>query len=300
MSFTPFRTRLVFIHLAISLLLLLLAGLCFYRLIAFPPDVLGAAAVVGLVVALSALPAFLYRLVVLLQARYEITQAGALRIAFGARREILPIDGIEEIRTGTGIPASLRAIAPGWRKTWQGRTKMEGEQPVDWFATDHGNCLLLIVAGTRLLAISPANPFLFAKTVTDLSTLGSLEKIQPVSTSPSPRVGDILADRTSIALLSGGLLSLTGLGAFLIGLQSSLPGNQFFKFDPSGAPASEGDPARLLLLPLVGGFFWLINAGFGWMAWRKNDRSAAYIFWIVSLLISIGLWFATGLLLLAR
>jgi hypothetical protein len=300
MFLPPFRIRLILLHLGVSLALLLAAGSCLYRLAAFPPDIWGAVTLTGLVIALFTLPAFVYRLVVLFRARYGILPTGALRIAFGSRVEILPLDEVEEIRTGTGIPAALKSAAPGWGKTWQGRTKTEDGRPVDWFATDHGERLLLIVTRNRLLAVSPANPFLFVQTVTDYSAQGSLEKSHSVSLSPPPIIGDILADRTAFGILIAGVVSLTGLGACLIGLQPGLPANQFFKFEPSGAPTGEGDPARLLLLPLIGACIWLMNAMVGWAAWRKNDRYAAYILWIASLLISVGLWFASGLLVYTR
>lgn len=300
MRFSPSRTRLLVRHLLLSLALLFLAGICAFRLFAFPPDPLAAAALPGLVASLILLPAVFYRILVLLHTSYEVTSAGALVIAMGSAREILPLDEILEIRSGAGIPEPFRSIAPGWRTAWQGRTPGEAGNPVEWFAADHGSKLLFIVTRTRILAISPDNPFQFANTVTELSTRGSLEKISPLSIRPGPFLSDILSYRPAILLLVGSLITCVGLGSLFIGCNPFLPENQFLKFDITGAPTSEGDPARLLLLPIAGGTVWVVNCILGWTAWRKGDRPAAFVLWIVSLLVGIGLWISAGFLLLSR
>ena len=101
-------------------------------------------------------------------------------------------------------------------------------------------------------------------------------------------------------LLLGGLAGMVSLGAFLVGIQSRLPADQPFRFDPAGSPTSLGDPIRLVILPLAGGFVWLLNAVIGWWAWRKGLRPTAYIFWTVSLLVAIGLWASSASLILAK
>jgi hypothetical protein len=85
-----------------------------------------------------------------------------------------------------------------------------------------------------------------------------------------------------------------------LAVQPVLTPDQPFRFDPAGIPASRGDPARLLILPLTGGAVWLLNAVLGWRAWRTDQRLAAYSLWIAACAIAAGLWVATLFLLQAR
>jgi hypothetical protein len=300
MRFSPSRTRLLAAHVILDAGLLLLAGVCAFRLLLHMPDPLAAAALPGLVAALLLLPAFLQRTIFLLRARYEVTHSGALAISFGAVREILPLEEILEIRSGAGIPPEVRTAAPGWRTSWQGSSKTAEGTRVDWFATNRGAKLLLIVTASRSLAISPDRPAPFANLIAELSTRGSLEKIQTQSIRPGSAFAGIFTNRSAVILLFLSLLLYVGLGSLLIGLMPTLPMDQFLKFTPSGEPTGAGDPTRLLLLPISGGAIWLFNSLLGWQIWRRNDRTAAYALWIISLLVAFGLWIASIFLLLAR
>jgi hypothetical protein len=160
--------------------------------------------------------------------------------------------------------------------------------------------LLLLITKRQRLAISPADPAEFARRLTDLSAHGGLEKIEPVSVNPAPILVEIIKNPPGLGFLGGGLAGIVALGALLTGIQPGLPADQPFRFDPSGVPASLGDPIRLLILPLIGGAVWLLNAILGWWAWRKGQRPAAYALWAVSLLVMLGLWAASAFLLAAK
>jgi hypothetical protein len=246
------------------------------------------------------LPAILYRIIFLLTACYEISSSGSLTLRFGSWREIIPIEEVEEIRSGSQIPDAIRRSAPGWLEMWHGRMRVEGGEFVEWLATDRGGRLLLLVTKRRRLAISPDDPAAFARFLTDLSAHGSLEKIEPVSAQPQSILVEIIKNPPAIGLLIGGLAGTVALGAFLTGIQPGLPANQMFRFDPTGVPTSPGDPIRLLILPLTGGVVWLLNALIGWWIWRKGQRPFAYALWTVSLITWIGLWAASASLLLTR
>jgi hypothetical protein len=297
MSFAPSRTRLLVVHALLSAVLTAIAAVCAFRLLFHTPDLLAAAALPGLVGAALTLPLLGQRILMLARARYEITSAGMLRITLGGSQELLPLEDIQEIRSGNGIPPELRKTAPGWKAGWQGRTISAQEIPVDWFATTRGEKMLLIVLRDRILAISPDRPVPFANLVAELSTHGSLEKNEAASIRPGPLVADILANRVAVFFLITGLILMTGLGSLLLALIPSLPPDQFLKFDPAGVPSGAGDPERLLILPLSGGVVWLMNTLLGWRAWRKEERPAALTLWGFSFLIGVGLWAATGFLL---
>jgi hypothetical protein len=297
--FPTVRNRLLVFHILGAALLAALSGVSAWRLFAFPPDPLGAAGLVGLVAGLALLPPILFRIVFLLAAGYEIHPAGGLTIRFGSRREIFPIEEIEEIRSGSRVPDAVRNASPGWLEMWRGRVAA-GEEPIEWLATDRGQRLLLLISKRRRLAISPADPADFARRLTELSAHGGLEKIQPFSETSPPILVEIMKDPAALTLLGAGLAGMTALGAFLTGIQPGLSANQPFRFDPSGAPTSFGDPIRLLILPLAGGAVWLANAILGWWAWRKGQQPAAYALWVVSLLVMAGLWTASVALLTAK
>ena len=298
--FPTVRNRLLAVHFLLAILLCALVGLAGWRLFVFPPDVVGAAGLIVIVTGLVFLPAVIYRIFLLLTAYFEISSSGGLTLHFGPRREVIPIDEIEEIRSGSRIPDSIRKMAPGWMEVWQGRVAVEGEEEVDWVATDRGARLLLIVTKRRRLVISPSDPAELARSLTDLSTHGSLEKVEPLSIQPRPILREIFGNPAAIGLLGGGLAGITALGAFLIGIQPSLPADQPFRFDPSGIPTSLGDPLRLLILPLAGGAVWSLNALIGWWVWREEQRPAAFALWTTSLIVTIGLWAASVALLLAK
>jgi hypothetical protein len=290
--FPVVRTRLLVLHILLGLLLCGLTGAAIWRLLAFPPDPTGAAGLIIAVIGLALLPAILHRIIFLLNARYEISASGSLDLRFGPWREILPIEEIEEIRSGGRIPSAIRASAPGWLEMWHGQVAVEGEAGVDWLATDRGQRLLLLVAKRRHLAVSPADPAGFATCLTELSAHGSLEKTESVSFHPPSILVEIIKNPPAIALLIGGYIGTAALGAMLIAIQSGLPPDQPFRFDPAGSPTSPGDPRRLLILPLAGAFVWLLNAVLGWWAWKKGQRPSAYALWAVSFIVMIGLWAA--------
>jgi hypothetical protein len=294
------RNRLLAFHLLGAALLAALAGISAWRLFAFPPDPLSAAGLVGLVAGLGMLPPILFRTVFLFTAGYEIHPSGGLIIRYGSRREIVPIEEIEEIRSGSRIPDGVRSASPGWLEMWRGRVEAADEGPVEWLATDRGQRLLLLISKRRRWAVSPSNPTGFARRLTEMSAHGGLEKIQPVSETAPPVLVEIITNPAAAVLLGAGLAGMTALGAFLTGIQPGLPADQPFRFDPSGTPTSLGDPVRLLILPVAGGAVWLVNAFLGWWAWRKGRQPAAYALWVVSLLVTIGLWAAGVELLSAR
>jgi Bacterial PH domain len=299
-NFPAVRNRLLIGHIVLALLILGISGASLYRLMGFPPDPLGAAALAGLAAGLLLLPALIYRIYLLATAGYAISAGGAIVLRLGSRKEVLPAGIVEEIRSGGSISATIRAAGPGWLDTWQGWVEPEGEDRVDWIATDRGQHLILLATKHTIFAISPADPVSFVQALTDLSARGSLEKIELESVYPAPILLDILRNRAAFTILTTGLLGSISLGAFLMCVQPYLRPDQPFNFDPHGNPASPGDPSRLLLLPLTGGIVWLMNSGIGWLVWRKNHRPAGYTLWVVSMLVSIGLWISVAILLNAK
>jgi hypothetical protein len=295
--FPPVRTRLLFLQIFLGAFLCALTAAALWRLAAFPPDLLGAACLVAAVGGLLLLPAVIHRILMLFAAEYTIAASGSLSLRSGSWRAVIPVEEIEEIRSGGRIPDSIRKAAPGWIEMWHGRVETAEEGPIDWLATDRGRRLLLLVTKRRLLAVSPADSTGFAECLTDLSGRGSLEKIESVSLQPDSHLAKIFKNPPALALLAGGAVGMTGLGAFLTAIQPGLPADQPFRFDPSGTPVSLGDPLRLLILPMAGGLVWMVNAVIGWWAWKKGQKPSSFVLWTASVLVAIGLWAAAVSLL---
>jgi hypothetical protein len=298
--FPVVRNRLLAVHLLLTAFLLGLAGVGAWRLLAFSPDPLGAAGVVAVAAALVFLPATLFRIAFLLTASYDLAASGSLTVRFGSWREVLPIEDVEEIRSGGKIPDAVRKRAPGWLDMWRGRIAAGADGDIDWMATESEGRLLLLVTKQRYLAISPADPAGFASCLTGFSARGSLEKTERISVRPPSDVLEIIKNPPALGLLAGGLIGAASLGAFLVGIQAGLPADQPFRFDPAGLPTSLGNPIRLLILPMAGGFVWMLNAVIGWWAWRKGQMPSAYALWAVSLLVMVGLWTASAFLISAK
>jgi hypothetical protein len=162
---------------------------------------------------------------------------------------------------------------------------------VEFFATTPPGQRLLVILPDRTLVISPSDLQAFQSDFTDAVRLGALERIPSLSQRPSFFSAQLWADRVAHALiLAGVLLPLTLLG-FLAFQASRLPGRVPFGFDAMGQPDLLVPAPRLLLLPLAGGFWWLVDLLLGaWMYRRGRNRPLAYLLWGASVGLGALLW----------
>jgi hypothetical protein len=275
------------------------AALAALRVFGFPPDAYSAIGLPLLVIALIGIPVVVSRLWLLFSISYRLNPGGAFEIRFGTRFESIPVEAVEEILAGARLPADLRSSVPGWWRSWSGRVQPASiHLPVDCLATQRDDHLLLVVLRDRMIAISPANPAGFMRAFSDWATRGSIEPVPSISVEPPPVFMDILDQAIPASLLGVGLVAAVSLGSFILAIQPGLPAIMPFKFSVSGAPIAPGNPIRLLILPITGGLIWIANAMIGWIAWRRDDRLAAYTLWSVGLLVPMVFWFAAiGLIL---
>jgi hypothetical protein len=294
MTFTPQRAVQLFWHGCIIVILLPVMAFACFRIFGYSPDGYSAIGLFLLVAGLVCIPAIVSRFVLLLSIQYALVPGGAFKIRFGTRYESIPVEEVEEILSGNRIPGVLRQNALGWWHSWSGRLMVPGmEKPVDWLATHKDDHLLLVVLRDRLLAISPADAVGFMGAFSSWATHGTIDSVQSISIEPPPLFMDIFDQTVPTLLLGTGLLMATGLGAFLLGIQPSLPADMPFKFSVSGMPIAPGSPIRLIILPVAGGIIWFVNAVIGWVGWRRDDHLMANILWGTGLIVQIVLWFAT-------
>jgi hypothetical protein len=232
-----------------------------------------------------------YHLFGLVTARYHLDRDG-FYLRWGLVRVQIPIGSIPEVTLGGEAEGPLR---PGLGFWWPGCVVggIEDEKlgPVELFATTGKDGVILISNDSGYLAISPQDVQAFQQSFKDAVQLGSLEEIPAVSQRPdffSARLWADLIARTLILLGLIGFLSLLGYVAFRL---PRLPEEIPFGFDVFGNPAALVPPPRLLLLPLVGGVFWLTDLLVGaWYYRREEQPAVAYSVWLVALLLGGLLW----------
>lgn len=286
MRFAPQRALPLALLGCGSLVLACTAAFCVWRLLGPPLDWGAALALLGLCSSVLAFPWMTGRIVLLLRAAYEIDPR-ALTIHWGPRLEVVPLNWIEVIRTGRGIPERVRAAADwiGWAS---GRREVEGS--VKYFVSQPGDHLILVSTPSASYLLSPADPVAFAEAFRQATERGTAELVSPESRSRTRLWERLRQDQPALWLIVLGAVALLGLSMFLIAVQPALSQAVPFGFDPSGHPASLGSPARLLLLPAAGALAWGLDVLLGLFAFDRSDRASSLTLWFVGLVLVLGLW----------
>lgn len=235
-----------------------------------------------------------YRLYGLLAARYHLDRDG-FTLRWGLAVERVPLTDLLDVRAPRPEERPLR---PGRGLWWSGcligRRSIEGLGEVEFFATTGDDGLLLVQLPDRWLAISPSDRDGFCQAYVDVVRMGSLESIPGQRLRPDFLFNRAWADRWVRALVLTGLVASLSLLAFLAFQASTLPTEVPFGFDPLGRPETRVPPTRLLLLPLIAGFCWMIDLFIGlWLYRRDDQRPLAYGIWGIAVLVAGLLWGAS-------
>lgn len=241
-----------------------------------------------------------YRLFGLISARYVLNRDG-FYLYWGFSSEQIPLSVITMIKKGEDINLS---IAPRFGFWWPGcvvgHRDVEGLGPVEFFATKTSSGLIVIPLEGRNLAISPPDVDVFQQAFLDVVRLGALEEIPAQSVRPEFFSARLWADLPARFLILTGLVLVISLLGYLAYRAPGLPDRVPFGFDTSGNANPLVPPSQLLLLPLVGGFFWLADFIIGaWLYRNENDQRVAYLVWFTGALLGGLLWGAIIHLLLA-
>jgi hypothetical protein len=241
-----------------------------------------------------------YRLYGLLTAQYRIDRDG-FYLRWGSGSEQIPIGMVRGLRSGSQWTGRLWP-APGlwWPGCVVGRGVLGSQGEVEFFVSAGREHLLFVETGGRTLAITPQDPQGFIQAFVNATRLGSLEPIRAVSVRPDFLLVRVGEDRRARLLILIGLALPLFLLAFLAFRAPSLPELIPFGFAEDGSVGTLAPPGRLLLLPILGGFFWLVDLLLGAWAFRKpGGRLPAYGLWGVQVLLGLLLWGAVLQLLLA-
>lgn len=291
--FLPPRRRGMLLHAAVIFVMGAGGGLCFWQALQGEAGLRFILLLAASVVFLAPLPFILYRAYALSRATYQMDR-DRLRLTWGLRVEEIPLPEVEWVRPaaelGFRLPLPLLSI-PG---AILGVRQVEGLGRVEFMASELGS-MLLVATARNVYAISPAERKPFETAFYRIMELGSLTPAESFSAQPAAFAQRVWADRVARVLLMAGL-SLAGalflFSAYLITVRDSIS----LGFDANLKPFNPGPPEHLLLLPVLGGFLYLIDLVVGVFFYRREaQRLTAYLVWagcvIAPLLLLIALFF---------
>lgn len=303
-DFYPERRLGLALHLALALLLVLLAGWGFWRT---------AQATLGPQILLYGLPAFLallllplvaYRAYALQTAHYRLERDG-IYLRWGLRYEVIPMDNVSWVRPASDLGSSLPLPWLRWPGAVLGLCRLSDGQPVEYLAAETRH-LLIIATPKGFFAISPQDPAAFLETYHSLTELGSLSPLSPRSEYPSFLVARLWRTPSARYLLLGGLVVNLALFTW-VNLAIPRRSQVILSF-----VRGESVPAvRLLLLPILSGFFYLLDLFLGSFLYRRAEarqqaadissatvaKTLAHLLWISAFLIALLFLLALSLIL---
>lgn len=237
-------------------------------------------------IALPLVPFLIYRLNNLENASYTL-ERDSLRLRWGLRVEAIPMINIQWIRPSSDLQQSLRLPALRWPGSVLGTRRFPGGKTVIEFLAAQSRDLLVIATPNRFFAISPANADEFLQAYQHFTELGSLLPPTPQSVHPTILVTRLWQNRPARYLILLGGLSTLGV---LIWVSLAIPELEQVNlgFTPSGSPRPPIPSIRLMLLPILGSFAYLVNLFLGLAFFRRPEtQPLAYLLWCTSIIVSI-------------
>jgi hypothetical protein len=163
--------------------------------------------------------------------------------------------------------------------------------PVEFFAASTAKGNVIIQLNERSIVISPPDVDDFIQAFSEIVQMGSLEEIPEISQRPDFFSARLWADRYARGLIGLGLILILALLASVSYQISRLDSPVPFGFDEHGVPDLFVPPPRLLILPLVGGVFWIADLVIGsWLYRTEKNRPIAYMIWGMGVVVVSMLW----------
>jgi hypothetical protein len=252
------------------------------------------------------IPLLVYRLYALLGATYRLERDG-LHLHWGLRHEDVPLPEIEWVRPAADLAALVPAGAGRrggtlplpwlrWPGALLGTRSVEGLGTIEFLAADTHN-LLLVAIPHKIYAISPTDPAGFVRSFRRMMELGSLTPIRPQSVYPTVMVSRLWSDRAARTLLIAGLALVLVLLAW-VGLLIPTHPLVSLGFSPTGAPLDPSSGERLLLLPVLSAFTYVIDLAAGVFFYRRRSTLLiAYLLWAASVVGGIAMLVGLGFII---
>lgn len=261
--FEPDRGLGVIIHICTILLLLGLSGWGIWRAVHSSIGPVFLFYLLPSLFSIILIPLLAYRFYALLGAYYQIERDG-MRLRWGLRIEDIPMDHILWI----GSDAELKRRLPlPWLRfpgAVLGARRTAQNEMVEFLAS-RSRRLVVVATRDKIYAISPTPPDIFLENLRGYMELGSLSPITARSVQPSFLVARVWKlPLARFLILSGLALNL----ALLVWVSLAIPARSSIVL----GLASTGDqlPAmRLLLIPIISGFFFLLDLFLGFFFYRQ-------------------------------
>lgn len=234
---------------------------------------------------LAPLPLIAYRAYALLQASYVLERDG-LRLRWGLRAVDIPLNQVEWVKRLDEMGVNIPLPPLSWPGAVLGTREVEGLGKIEFLASDKSE-LLLVAADDAIYAISPADQDEFIRSFQSTIEMGSLAPLAAYSTRPIAFIQSVWADkpaRTMVIAASGFLVILFILVSLVIPFLDTL----VLGYNPGILPAEPAPPDRLLLLPLLSLFTYIVDLSVGLFLYRRLEtRPASYLLWFASSITSI-------------
>jgi hypothetical protein len=147
--------------------------------------------------------------------------------------------------------------------------------------------LIVIITLHKAYAISPVDNEAFLSTYQRLVELGSLASIPPRAAYATVLFTRSWSNLSARILLSVGMVLVAGLFVWIALL---VPGYQQLpiRLTPQGTALEFVPAIRILLLPMINGFFFLVDSLLGLFFYRRQElRPLAYVLWGTSIFTSL-------------
>lgn len=255
------------------------------------------------VLALALASLFAYRLQALRVAAYVLERDG-IRLYWGLRIEVIPMDRVLWVRTDGQQPAPLPRLR--WPGAVVGKRELGDGTPVEFMAA-RAAPLVLIAVPERVFAISPDREDEFLQSFRRLMELGSLSPVPASSLYPMFLLARFWRNGPARVLtLSGLALSLALLVwvSLVIPTRPDIP----LRFTAAGSPQAYTPSVRLLLLPVLNSAFFVFNLLGGLFFFRRAENSGdsaglaqpmANLLWGAAVLVPLLFLFAVFFILRA-
>jgi hypothetical protein len=283
--FLPPRRQGLILHSGMALLLAAADAISFFYA---AQQAVGSYFVLLLLLSLALLAPFIlvcYRGYALMQARYSLERDG-LRLRWGLRAEDIPLPDVEWVRPASDLAFRLPLPFLPTPGSILGTINVPDLGPVEFMAADLGS-MLLIATPHKVYAISPADPQSFVAAFQRVVEMGSLSPLPSATTLPAAYLQSVWSDRPARYLNLVGLLLTVALFV-VVGLVIPSHTSIALGWTSSGVPVKPGPPERLLLLPVLGTFTYILDLLVGLYLYRFLPlRPVSFLLWIASLITPI-------------
>jgi hypothetical protein len=222
-------------------------------------------------IGIGVLPLLVYRGYALQRAVYNLERDG-IQLRWGLREEDIPMSSVLWVRHSSQFQKSLPRPWIRWPGAVLGVRRLSDGKRVEYFAARTSQ-LIAIATSDRIYAISPEEPDAFLRVFQRFMELGSLTPLSARSIYPSfllARIWRVLTAR--YLLLSGLVLNLLLLVWVSLIIPTRLQIVLGFTLDRQPVPA-----VQLLLLPLLSGFFFMVDLLLGLFFFRRGDNQSQAI-----------------------